>query len=135
MSTVQSISQQDEYDALYSTDAVLKRSVRPSPPSNLTAAEQEWLQEDEIQPSHSDLPSPFDTPPPVDRFDWRLRTTSRVSTPSPAPTNDDSTSKPRRKYVRRVTPPQVTVEQGERFYDAIQAYQNQCAVSLLALLP
>ncbi|KAG0707217.1 P-loop containing nucleoside triphosphate hydrolase protein [Suillus ampliporus] len=59
--------------------------------------------------------------PPSQRSDWRLRATSRTN----------RTQHQRHgRYIKRVNPPQIELQQGEPFYEEIQAY-NKHFLSLL----
>lgn len=109
----------DETEALFSNIPYRPPTRATSRPSNkLTAAEQEWLQEENAS---SSLPLYFADPDHrTERFDWRLRAPSRIR-------KDPDITKQRARYVRRKLPPLVTVMQGEPFYDAIQAYQDRYA--------
>lgn len=96
--------------------------IRRPPTQRLTAAEQDWLQED-----HITLDSPHrETLEFTPRFDWRLRAQSRTKAQSPNPVKPGDPENPeKRKYVKRVRPPQVNVQEHEKHYQAIQAYQTR----------
>lgn len=109
-------TQEDEVDALFS---VASSTRVPAIARNLTAAEQEWLQEEQLLPTSS-LPALLDPPDTTKRFDWRLRAPSRTRKPFPTTTPFE-----RRKYIRRKQPPLVNLDEGECFYDAVQNYESQ----------
>lgn len=62
--------------------------------------------------------------PPSQRSDWRLRATSRTNR------TQLSDGQRLRRYIRRVSPPHIQVQQGEPFFEEIQAY-NKHFLSLL----
>ncbi|KAG1852645.1 P-loop containing nucleoside triphosphate hydrolase protein [Suillus tomentosus] len=64
--------------------------------------------------------------PPSQRSDWRLRATSRTNR------TQLSDGQRHRRYIRRVIPPHIQVQQGEPFFEEIQAY-NKHFLSLLEL--
>ncbi|KAF5376100.1 hypothetical protein D9615_007758 [Tricholomella constricta] len=119
-----------ETEALY-TSATFYPSIHAAPPSrslkNLTAAEEEWLQEDQLQPTSTIPLHPYDPNQPNERFDWRLRASSRMRK-LPA-----QVSQPvkRRQYIRRKQPPVNKIVQGEEFYDAVKNYEDRF-IKLLA---
>ncbi|KAF8064109.1 P-loop containing nucleoside triphosphate hydrolase protein [Lyophyllum atratum] len=96
--------------------------TRPRVSAKLTAAEEEWLQEDQLQTTSNIPPHPLDPQQSQERFDWRLRASSRIRKP---PATPDSQPAPRQKYIRRKVPPVVSVQQGEPFYDAIHNYEDR----------
>lgn len=53
------------------------------------------------------------------RFDWRLRATSRINRTQPLD------GQRHRRYVKRVIPPHIHVREGEPFFEQIQAYNEQ----------
>jgi hypothetical protein len=53
------------------------------------------------------------------RFDWRLRATSRINRTQPLE------GQRHRRYVKRVIPPHIHVREGEPFFEQIQAYNEQ----------
>ncbi|GLB44126.1 putative P-loop containing nucleoside triphosphate hydrolase protein [Lyophyllum shimeji] len=125
LSNIRSLSTSAHAEVNHETEAFFTSapfySVQPAS-KRLTAAEEEWLQEDQLQPS-SNIPShPVDPDQPQERFDWRLRASSRTQKP-PAPS--DSQTAPRQRYTRRKQPPMRSVQQGEPFYDAIQNYEDR----------
>lgn len=113
----------DEMEALF-TD-VLGTSHPMKPASSLprgsmksTAAEQEWLQEEQFHSSSSLPIHPSDPTPPTERFDWRLPASSRIRRVSVS-------SSERKKFVRRKIPPLLMVEKGHSFYNAIRSYEDR----------
>ncbi|KAG2076441.1 P-loop containing nucleoside triphosphate hydrolase protein [Suillus decipiens] len=56
--------------------------------------------------------------PPSQRSDWRLRATSRTNR---TPQIDGQRH---RRYIKRVNPPHIQVQQGELFFEEIQAYNK-----------
>ncbi|KAG1736198.1 P-loop containing nucleoside triphosphate hydrolase protein [Suillus lakei] len=62
--------------------------------------------------------------PPSQRSDWRLRATSRTNR------TQLSDGQRHRRYIKRVNPPHIQVQQGEPFFEEIQAY-NKHFLSLL----
>jgi hypothetical protein len=83
-----------------------------------TAAEQEWLQEEKIQSVYLPSIHPLYPIQPTERFDWRLRASSRIRHLS-------ASSSEREKFVRRKQPPQLMLEKGHLFYDAIRSYEER----------
>jgi hypothetical protein len=57
--------------------------------------------------------------PPSQRSDWRLRATSRTNHTQPLD------GQRHRRYIKRVNPPHIQVQQGEPFFEEIQAYNKQ----------
>ncbi|RDB23511.1 Regulator of nonsense transcripts 1 [Hypsizygus marmoreus] len=108
---------EDETEALFSSVYPSPRRVPTRVSRNLTAAEEEWLQEEHIHPTSSLPPHPLDPSQPAERFDWRLRASSRIRKPLTKPNSTE-----RKKYIRRKLPNLINVEQGERFYGAITSY-------------
>jgi hypothetical protein len=56
--------------------------------------------------------------PPSQRSDWRLRATSRTN-------RTQLDGHRHRRYVKRANPPHIQVQQGEPFFEEIQAYNKQ----------
>ncbi|EPQ55806.1 P-loop containing nucleoside triphosphate hydrolase protein [Gloeophyllum trabeum ATCC 11539] len=84
--------------------------------ANLSAAEREWLQEDDLAPDTSPA-----LPSNAPRYDWRLRARSRVRQAS-APLAPEGSSP--RRALKRIHPPHVEIFPGEPFHDEIQAYKE-----------
>ena len=83
-----------------------------------TAAEQEWLQEEQLQPSSSLPTHPLDPFQSTERFDWRLRASSRLR-------RVPLSSSEREKFARRKLPPLLMVEKGHPFYNATRSYEDR----------
>lgn len=91
---------------------------------HLTAAEQEWLQDESVQTYTT---SSVDTPTP--RFDWRLRSSSRLQKEKTLAGEDVEKHDPRRRTLHRIAPPQINVQKGEPFYEEICAYSDRYGAS------
>lgn len=105
-------------DVLGTSHPMKPASSLPRGSMKPTAAEQEWLQEEQFQSSSSLPIHPSDPTPPTERFDWRLPASSRIRRVSVS-------SSERKKFVRRKIPPLLMVEKGHSFYNAIRSYEDR----------
>lgn len=117
VSRIPTYTTEDENEALLSISSTSTRQPRVS--TNLTAAENEWLQEEHLETSSVSTADSHDLPKP-DRFDWRLRAPSRIRK-SLAITTDGE----RAKYIRRKHPAVELTEPHEPFYGAITSYEDR----------
>ncbi|KAH0579749.1 hypothetical protein H2248_002586 [Termitomyces sp. 'cryptogamus'] len=111
----------DETEALYTSASFYPSSHAPSPPKigTLTAAEEEWLQENLLESSSSIPQHPFDPEIRKERFDWRFRAPSRI----PKPLTPDTQT--RKKYTRRKQPGAAVLTQSDPFYNAVNNYEKR----------
>lgn len=59
--------------------------------------------------------------PPIERFDWRLRSSSR----RPAPLKLEERGTKRGTKVRRVLPPEKVLQPGEDYFDEVNSYRDR----------
>ncbi|KAG6902936.1 hypothetical protein C0995_009328 [Termitomyces sp. Mi166 len=125
----------DETEALYTSASFYPSSHAPAPPKvgTLTAAEEEWLQEDLFESSSGIQQHPLDPEIRKERFNWRLRAPSRIPKP-PTPSNTQT----QKKYTRRKQPGTAPLAQNDPFYESVAKYEKRflrlTTVSFLKLL-
>lgn len=112
----------DETEALYTSASFYPSNHAPAPPKfvTLTAAEEEWLQEDLLEPSSSIPQYHFSPEIRKERVDWRLRAPSRIPK-HPMPPNSET----RKKYPKRKEPVAERLTQGDPFYDSVTKYEER----------
>ncbi|KDQ54482.1 hypothetical protein JAAARDRAFT_135529 [Jaapia argillacea MUCL 33604] len=106
---------------MLSTSSLARLKTSLAVPQVLTAAEREWLQEEDVaeEPHSPALVRPHNPSEEI-RFDWRLRAPSRARGPRDPAVEDPHK---RKTSLKRVRPPHMNVGLGAPFYEEIQAYQ------------
>ncbi|KAG5646157.1 hypothetical protein DXG03_004210 [Asterophora parasitica] len=102
---------------------LLLSNIHAAPPprpskAKLTAAEEEWLQEDQLQPTSSNSLRLLDPNRSRERFDWRLRASSRTRK---QPIQDLD----KKDYIRRSEPLVNKLTQDDPFYAAVGNYEDR----------
>lgn len=84
----------------------------------LNSSEGEWLQESEEEHHVRQLPS---SDRPTNRFDWRIRASSRVKKPEVVSEDDERQRFPKRKRLQGLEPDVEGL-----YYHAAQDYKSKC---------